>query len=135
MQHNGFSVLLNPDAATSDQQIEKMNAAATRQFARLWAESGVQRELRLRYRHTRRVTRGQGGRREVLRRRLQGRMLLRQQKEQVSKIQWQEPLHLKAHQLEMLLKALRANGEAEARKSSQTAEAAAAAAAAAGFST
>lgn len=87
------------------------HANASRQFARLWSESAVQREVRQRSRHSRRVTRGRGGRREVLRRRLQARMLLRQQKEQGSRIQWQEPLQLKAHHLEMLIKALRENAQ------------------------
>ncbi|KAL8443683.1 hypothetical protein Emag_005856 [Eimeria magna] len=116
----GFSLLLNPDAATSEQQLEKMYANATRQFARLWAESGVQRELRQRSRYTRRVTRGEGGRREVLRRRLQARMLLRQQKETGSKIQWHEPLQLNARQLELLIKAMKSNAQLEAAKTVQS---------------
>ncbi|KAL8437456.1 hypothetical protein ACSSS7_000928 [Eimeria intestinalis] len=115
----GFSLLLNPDAATSEQQLEKMYANATRQFVRLWAESGVQRELRQRSRYTRRVTRGEGGRREVLRRRLQGRMLLRQQKERGSRIQWHEPLQLNARQLELLIKAMKSNAQIEAAKTEQ----------------
>ncbi|KAL8274240.1 hypothetical protein Esti_001829 [Eimeria stiedai] len=115
----GFSLLLNPDAATSEQQLEKMYANAARQFARLWAESGVQRELRQRSRYTRRVTRGEGGRREVLRRRLQGRMLLRQQKETGSNIQWHEPLQLNARQLELLIKAMKSNSQLEAAKTEQ----------------
>ncbi|KAL8425794.1 hypothetical protein Efla_004146 [Eimeria flavescens] len=109
----GFSLLLSPEAATTEQELEKMYADAIRQFARLWAESGVQRELRQRSRYTRRITRGQGGRREVLRRRLQYRMQLRQQKEQGSRIQWQEPLQLNSSQLEMLIKALKADAETE----------------------
>lgn len=108
-----FSLILNPDGAKTEQQLEKLYSNASRQYIRLWAESGVYRELRQRARHTRRCTRGQGGRREVLRRRLQGRMLLRQQREQTSRIQWQEPLQLKTTYLEMLIKALKANAQSE----------------------
>lgn len=113
---HGFSLLLNPDAAATEQQLERMHSSASRHFARLWAESGVQQQLRQRCRYSRRVTRGQGGRREVLRRRLQGRMLLRQQKEQSSRVLWQEPLQLKQVHLEMLIKALKSNGQVEALK-------------------
>lgn len=43
-------------------------------------------------------------------------MLLRQHKEQTSRVLWQEPLQLRTVHLEMLIKALKSNGQVEALK-------------------